>query len=392
MSGTFLPYGRQTIGDDDIEEVAAALRSDFLTTGPLVEKFEEKLAEATGAEHVVACNSGTAALHLAALAAGLKAGDCAIVPAVTFLATANVVEMTGAEVVFADVDSSTGLMTAATLADAITRAKTRKTKLRAAFPVHLNGQVCDMAALKRAAPDDLLLIEDACHALGERNVGATGHSFAACFSFHPVKAIATAEGGAVTTRDANAADRMRSLRSHGMTREPTDFSERDLAFEGNAPNPWYYEMHEVGWNYRLPDVLCALGMSQLKKLPDFFQRRREIAVLYDRLLAPLAPAIKAVPHGDLPHGWHLYAVLIDFMALGTTRAKFMNALREQGIGSQVHYMPLHMQPYYRERYGALRLPGAEAYYSRCLSLPLFPAMTDADVSRVVAGLEQLVRG
>jgi len=391
MSGNFLPYGRQTIGDDDIAEVAAALRSDFLTTGPLVEKFEHALAQATGAAHAVVCNSGTAALHLAALAADLKEGDAAIVPSLTFLATANAVRMTGAEVIFADVDADTGLLTPETLRDALTCGKASGRKIRAALPVHLNGQACDMAALKKAAPGDMVFIEDACHALGEEKIGAAENSFAACFSFHPVKAIATAEGGAVTTRDAKAAERMRALRSHGMIRESAAFTQRDLAFDGNAPNPWYYEMQEIGWNYRLPDVLCALGISQLKKLPDFFRRRRELAALYDKALAPLAPLLKPVPHGKQPHGWHLYAVLIDFKSLGTTRAKFMNALRAEGIGSQVHYLPVSSQPYYRERYGAQSLPGADAYYARCLSLPLFPSMRDEDVSRVAAALEKLVR-
>ncbi len=391
MSGDFLPYGRQSIGDDDIAEVAAALRSDFLTTGPLVETFEKAFAEATGAAHAVVCNSGTAALHLAALAADLNENDAAIVPALTFLATANAVRMTGAEVIFADVDADTGLLTPEALKDAHARGKASGKNIRAVLPVHLNGQVCDLAALKKAAPEGTIFIEDSCHALGEAQIGATKDSFAACFSFHPVKAIATAEGGAVTTRDAKAAERMRALRSHGMIREPAAFTARDLAFDGNAPNPWYYEMQEIGWNYRLPDVLCALGISQTKKLPGFFRRRRELAARYDTLLAPLAPALKALPHGNRPHGWHLYAVLIDFKSLGTTRAKFMSALRANGIGSQVHYLPVNRQPYYRERYGAQVLPGADAYYERCLSLPLFPSMRDEDVSRVVAALEKLVR-
>jgi UDP-4-amino-4,6-dideoxy-N-acetyl-beta-L-altrosamine transaminase len=388
----FLPYGRQTIEDDDIAEVSAALKSDFLTTGPLVEKFEVAFARATGASHAVACNSGTAALHLSALALGLKAGEGVVVPALTFLATANAARMTGAEIVFADVDPDTGLLTPETLSAAISNAKKRGLKLRAALPVHLNGQVCDMAGLAEIAKqNDMVLVEDACHALGEKDSGATKYSATACFSTHPVKAIATGEGGIVTTRDGKLADKMRHFRSHGMIREPEDFSNRDLAFDGEMPNPWYYEMNEIGWNYRLPDILCALGISQLKKLDRFVARRRQIAALYDRLLAPLAPSIRPVPHGSRPHGWHLYAILVDFPALGTTRASFMNALRASNIGSQVHYMPLHLQPYYRERYGEMKLSGAESYYSRCLSIPLFPAMSDSDVERVVAALAKLTR-
>ena len=391
MSVGFLPYGRQTIEDDDVEAVATALRADFLTTGPRVEEYEAAFARATGAAHAVACNSGTAALHLAALAAGLGAGDGAIVPSVTFVATANVVRMTGAEVVFADVDPHTGLLTAETFEAALRRAG-HGGAIRAALPVHLNGQVCDMPGIAAiAAAKGMTFIEDACHSLGVENIGSTAGSHMACFSTHPVKAIATAEGGVVTTADASLAARMRSLRSHGMVREASSFRQRDLAFDGDGANPWYYEMPEIGWNYRLPDVLCALGLSQLAKLERFHRRRVEIATMYDRLFAPLFPVLRPVPHGNRPHGWHLYAVLIDFAAAGTTRARLMNELRSRGIGTQVHYIPVHMQPYYRDRYD-VRLPGAEAYYARCLSIPMYPSMTDADVERVAKAFAQLLRG
>jgi UDP-4-amino-4,6-dideoxy-N-acetyl-beta-L-altrosamine transaminase len=384
---SFLPYGRQAIDDDDIAAVATALRANMLTTGPLVEFFERDFARATGAAHAVACNSGTAALHLAALALDLGPGDAAIVPSVTFLATANVIRFTGADVVFADVDPDTGLLTGATLEAAIARAGTQR--LRAVLPVHLNGQLCDMAAITAIARrHDLAIVEDACHALGLAGVGAAQHGGTACFSTHPVKAIATGEGGVVTTARAEVAVRLRRLRSHGMVHEPTAFTNRELGFDGNMPNPWYYEMPAPGWNYRLPDVLCALGISQLKKLDRFFARRQEIAALYDRLLAPLAPALRPIMRHQ-PHGWHLYALLIDFAALGTTRARFMASLRERRIGTQVHYLPVHHQPYYRKLYGELALPGADAYYARCLSIPFYPAMTDDDVARVAAVLAEV---
>jgi UDP-4-amino-4,6-dideoxy-N-acetyl-beta-L-altrosamine transaminase len=391
MSGSrFLPYGRQTIEDDDIAAVAAALQDDFLTTGPRVDEFERAFAEATGATHAVVCNSGTAALHLAAMALDLGPDDAAIVPSMTFLATANVIRMAGAEVVFADVDAETGLMTPDTLEAACKAAVALGLKPKAALPVHLNGQVADMASFAAVAEaHSVALIEDACHALGVADIGATRHSRMACFSTHPVKAIATGEGGMVTTADAGLARRMYRLRSHGMTREPSDFENRDLAFDGNAANPWYYEMPDIGWNYRLPDVLCALGASQLKKLDRFFRRRIEIATLYDALLTPLAPVLRPVPHGNAPHGWHLYALLIDFTALGTSRARFMAALRSDGVGTQVHYIPVHRQPYYRRRYGELALPGADAYYARCLSVPIFPSMKDDEVERVVAAIRKL---
>jgi len=388
-----LPYGRPVVEDDDIDAVVAALRDDMLTTGPRVGEYERAFAAATGAVEAVACNSGTAALHLAVLAANLGPSQAAIVPAVTFLATANVVRMTGAEVVFADVDPDTGLMSPEHLNDALKRAAARGLRAAVALPVHVNGQYCDMAELADVAErSGLVLIEDACHALGVPDSGANRYSAAACFSTHAVKAVTTAEGGVVTTRDPAQAERMRSLRSHGMIRDPNLFADRSLAFDEEGPNPWYYEMPELGWNYRLPDVLCALGISQLRKLDRFYRRRQEIAAQYDRLLTPLAPALRPVPHGNRAHGWHLYAVLIDFALLGTTRRRFMEALRAEGVGTQVHYIPVNRQPYYVNRYGDNLLPGAEAYYARCLSIPFFPSMTDADVERVVVALSSLTSG
>ena len=211
------------------------------------------------------------------------------------------------------------------------------------------------------------------------------------FSFHPVKTITMGEGGMVTTNDAAVAEKLRRLRNHGIEHEPRNFSDRDAGFTEGAPNPWYYEMAEPGWNYRASDIACALGLSQLRKLDRFLERRRALAALYDKLLMPLAPAIRPVSRRDsFESGWHLYAVLIDFEGLGIARAQVMSALRGQGIGTQVHYIPVHRQPYYKVRYGDLRLPGADAYYARCLSLPLFPAMLDADVARVVDALSKAI--
>lgn len=387
----FLPYGHQTIDDDDVEAVAAALRSNFLTTGPRVEEFERAFSEATGAAHAVACNSGTAALHLAALSLDLGPGDAAIVPTMTFLATANAVRMAGAEVVFADVDADTGLMTPETLSAALGRSAQAGQNVKAAIAVHLNGQLCDMPALAAIAHEkDFWLLEDACHSLGTPNIGATANSRMACFSTHAVKAIATGEGGCITTKEKGLAERMRKLRNHGMTRELEEFTNRVFAFDAGTPAFHYYEMHELGWNYRLPDVLCALGISQLTKLDQFWRRRCEIAGLYDRLLAPLAPALRPVLRNSRPHGYHLYAILVNFARLRTSRAGFMADLRTEEIGTQVHYIPVHHQPYYRRRYGEISLPGADAYYARCLSIPIFPSMTDADVQRVVEALARLV--
>jgi dTDP-4-amino-4,6-dideoxygalactose transaminase len=296
--------------------------------------------------------------------------------------------MTNAEVVFADVDPDSGLLIQETFVEALSRAGGQK--VAAALPVHLNGKICNMPRLSAIAEQHgIRLIEDACHALGVADVGSTSHSAAACFSTHPVKAIATAEGGVVTTNDAEMAARMRRLRSHGISHDPSTFTQRELGFEGDQPNPWYHEMREIGWNYRIPDVLCALGISQLGKLDRFMLLRRQIAARYEELLAPLAPAIRPVSSADVVHGWHLYAIHVDFRALNTTRANFMTALREMGVGSQVHYIPLHKQPYYRRRYGEITLPGAEEYYSRCLSIPMFPTMDDSDVERVATALSRV---
>ncbi len=381
MAEPILPYGRQTIEDDDIAAVVAALKADFLTTGPTVEAFETAFAEKVGARHAVACANGTAALHLAMLALDVQPGEVVIAPSITFLATANCARYVGAEVVFADVDSDSGLMTPDTLANALTRVGDRR--LRAVLPVHLRGDVADLpglAALAGAA--GAVLVEDAPHALGTtmtfgnvaERVGDARHSAMATFSFHPVKTIATGEGGMVTTNDPALAERLRRLRSHGMVRPA-------------AAEPWWYEMPEIGFNYRLPDVLCALGLSQLGKLPMFAERRRALATSYAASLAPLAPIVRlaAQPAWSQPV-LHLMTVLIDFGAAGRSRAQVMAALSAQGVGSQVHYIPVHRQPYYRERYGALNLPGAEAWYDRCLSLPLYPGMADADVARVVTAL------
>ena len=379
---SLLPYGRQTIEDDDIAAVVAALRADFLTTGPTVEAFETAFAEKVGARHAVACANGTAALHLAMLALEVQPGEVVIAPSITFLATANCARYFGAEVVFADVDPDSGLMTPQTLVDALTRLDGRT--LRAVLPVHLRGDAADLPGLAAlAAGAGAVLVEDAPHALGTtmqfgnvaERVGDVRHSAMATFSFHPVKTIATGEGGMVTTNDPGLAERLRILRSHGMTR-PQD------------ADPWWYEMAVPGFNYRLPDILCALGLSQLAKLDRFAARRRALAEAYETALAPLAPIVRlaARPAWSDPV-LHLMCVLIDFESAGRSRREVVDALKARGVGSQVHYIPVHRQPYYRGRYGELSLPGAEAWYARCLSLPLYPGMADSDVEKVASALK-----
>ncbi|WP_293473066.1 UDP-4-amino-4,6-dideoxy-N-acetyl-beta-L-altrosamine transaminase [Phenylobacterium sp.] len=386
MTDAILPYGRQTIDDDDIAAVAEALRGDFLTTGPTVERFEQAFAEAVGARHAVACANGTAALHLAMLALKVQPGEAVIAPSITFLATANCARYVGADVIFADVDPASGLMTPATLKAAIGKLAGRR--LRAVLPVHLRGDACDLPELEKLAYQHrAVLVEDAPHALGTtakfgnvaETIGDARHSAMATFSFHPVKTIATGEGGMVTTGDPKLAERLRLLRSHGMVRPP----KADL---------WWYEMPEPGFNYRLPDILCALGLSQLAKLPRFAERRRALAGAYREALAPLAPIVRqaAQPAYSDPV-LHLMTVLIDFAAAGTSRREVVEALKAEGVLTQVHYIPVHRQSYYRGLYGEQDLPGADAWYAKCLSLPLYPGMADEDVGRVVAALKAALR-
>jgi UDP-4-amino-4,6-dideoxy-N-acetyl-beta-L-altrosamine transaminase len=390
---SFLPYGRQVIEDDDIQAVVEALRSDYLTTGPRVAEFEHALKAATNAKHAIACSNGTAALHLAARALNLGPGTTTIVPAVTFLATANAVHLNGGNVVFADVDPNTGLMRASDLEEALSRCEVGANAL---FNVHLAGQCGDVAAIHSVARNHgLRIVDDACHAIGTsydggKRIGDNAYADLSCFSFHPVKTIALGEGGAVTTNDDTLARIIARDRTHGMTRDPDDFVQTAEALNPrNETNPWYYEMEAPGLNYRIPDILCALGISQLRKLDRFAARRRELVSIYDKALAEQHPHVALLartPH--ITPAWHLYVALIDFAALGVDRAAVMHRLSAQGIGTQVHYLPVHRQPYYRELDPTLVLRGADEYYRRTLSLPLFPSMTDEDPTRVVRGLTQ----
>lgn len=381
MSGGFLPYGRQSIEQDDIDAVVEVLRGDFLTTGPAIGRFEAALASAVDASAAVAVSSGTAALHAACFAAGVGPGDEVVVPAVSFVATANCARYLGAEPVFADVDPDTGLVRD----DEVERRMTPKT--RAVIPVHLNGAPADVPRLRSLAERaGVTIIEDAAHALGGEQldgapVGCAAGSSMAAFSFHPVKPITTGEGGAVTAADPDHLAKLRSFRNHGIVRE----AER---FRRPSSGPWYYEQQLLGHNLRMTDLEAALGLSQLAKLGRFTRRRRALAALYDAQLAAL-PAVSPVVRAESRRhcAYHLYAVLVDFAGLGLRRADVMEWLRERGIGTQVHFIPIPDQPYYRERAaGKADYPGARRYYERVLSLPLFPAMDESDVGRVVAAL------
>ncbi len=368
-----LPYGRQSVDEDDVQAVARVLRSDWLTTGPMVEEFERAFAAFTGTAHAVAVSNGTAALHAAMAALGIGPGDEVIVPAITFVATANAVVYQGGTPVFADIDPGTLLIDP----EAVRRLITPRTRAIAA--VDYAGQPCDYAALRAIAREhNLALVADACHALGGADHGHPVGTLAdlSTFSLHPVKPIATGEGGMIVTDRADLAARLRVFRNHGIT---TDHRQRE------KQGAFFYEMTELGYNYRLSDIHCALGLSQLRKLPAWVRRRQEIAASYDRAFAS-QPAIQPlVTRSGVSHGYHLYVVRL---APHLDRAAIFQALRAESIGTNVHYLPVYLHPFYREKLGlsAGLCPQAEAAYARILTLPLFPTMTDTDVQDVIAAV------
>ncbi len=381
-------YGRQLIDEDDIHSVVETLRSDYLTQGPSVRAFEEALAEYTGAKYCVAVANGTAALHLAVAALQLPADGSVegITSPITFAASANCMPYCGIVPRFADIEPVSRNVSVQTLQSAVTE------KTRLLIPVHFAGQPCDMPAISRLAQKrGLRIIEDAAHAIGSSypdgdRVGSCRYSDMTIFSFHPVKTITTGEGGAVTTNDPDFYQRLCLLRNHGITKEPQLLSE--------TPGPWFYEMQDLGWNYRLTDIQAALGKSQLTKLEQFKARRRQIIDRYNRELQDIPWLVLPREREDLSSCFHLYAVEIDYGALKKDRTQVMAELRERGIGTQVHYIPVHTQPYYRETWGMKRgdFPAAEAYYARALSLPLYPAMTEADAAQVIRAVKELARG
>lgn len=368
----FLPYGKQEISDADVKAVVEALCSGWLTTGPRVAEFENEFARWCGAQHGVAVNSGTAALHAAMRAIEVKPGDEVIVPAITFAASANAAIYEGGMPVFADVEPDTLLIDPVSVARMIT------SKTRAIVAVDYAGQPADYDALRALAKDrGIALIADACHAPGATYKGRKAGTLAeiSCFSFHPVKHLTTCEGGMALTGDAGMAARMRRFRNHGI-----DSDHRSREKSGT----YAYDMCELGYNYRLPDVLCALGLAQLARLSGWVAARQRIAELYDQALAGLAQVTPLKNHGDRTHAYHLYVVKL---AEGINRDRVFARLRADGIGANVHYAPVHLHSFYRQRgYGPGTAPVAEAVSRQILTLPLFPTMAPADVERVVGAL------
>lgn len=377
---TLLPYGRQSLDDGDIQAVVEVLKSDWLTTGPKVGEFEERFAAWVGTKYAISFSSGTAALHAAAFAAGLKSGDEAITTPMTFCATANCVLYEGATPVFADVIADTLNL------DPGEASKKISPRTKAMIAVDYAGHPADLAALRDlAAQHGLVLIEDACHALGaeyrEKRVG--GIADMTVFSFHPVKHLTTGEGGMVTTNDSKLAETLRQFRNHGISSD---------ARQRQQSGQWFYEMVLLGFNYRLTDIACALGISQLDKLAANLARRRAIAARYTKAFRELpAVTVPAVRDGVVP-AWHLYPIRLNLEKLAAGRVEIFRALRAENMGVNVHYIPVHRHPYYQERFGYKggEYPLAEDAYERLISLPMFHGMTDQDVEDVITAVNKVV--
>lgn len=382
-----LPYGSQWIDEDDISAVVKALKGSLITQGPITDKFGQALAEYCGAKYGVVVNSGTSALHIAALAAGVKAGDVGITSPITFVASANCIAYCGGTPRFADINPKTANMDIAAL-----EAECEKRTPKVIIPVDFAGQPADLPQIKRIAEKyGAMVIEDAAHSIGatytddgvEYRAASCVHSDMAILSFHPVKHITTGEGGAVLTNDENIYQSLLELRSHGIAKD----QKKLIRNEG----VWWYEQQTLGFNYRITDVQCALGLSQLKKLDSFIKRRRELVKIYEEVFVPLNDDIHFLTESDgKKSSYHLLVAL--FSGGAEQRKKIIDYLRTQNIWSQVHYIPVHFQPWYQEQFGYRDgdFPNAEAYYQHCLSLPLYPAMTDSEVMRVFEALSHFL--
>jgi len=380
VRSTLLPYGRQSITEDDIAAVVQTLRSDWLTTGPRVAEFEERFAAKVGARHAVSFSSGTAGLHAAVFAAGLGPGDEAITSPLTFVATANCVLYQGAKPVFADVSADALNLDSEQLSSKITACT------RAILPVDYAGHPADLEPIHELAQrHGLVVIEDACHALGAedrgRRVGSRAHM--TVFSFHPVKHLTTGEGGMVTTDDAGFAKTLRRFRNHGISSE---------ARQRQCTGQWQYEMTLLGFNYRLSDIACALGISQLERLEENLARRRQIAAQYTGAFQSLEGMQPPAVRSGVTPAWHLYPIRLNLARLSANRARVFQALRAENIGVNVHYIPVHLQPYYRDRFGYRggEFPVAEDAYARLISLPMFHSMSSQDVDDVISAAKKVL--
>ncbi|MGB2870031.1 MAG: UDP-4-amino-4,6-dideoxy-N-acetyl-beta-L-altrosamine transaminase [Bacteroidota bacterium] len=387
--GKVYSYGRQTIGDDDIREVTNVLRADFLTQGPAVGVFEQGLAETLKSHHACAVSSGTAALHLASLALGWKPGDLVITSPLTFLASANCILYAGATPDFVDIDSTTYTMDVGLLSKKVEDLSRKGKSIKAVVAVDYAGQPCDWKGLRTLADKHgFQLVNDSCHALGAAYEGDTGYAVryadVAILSFHPVKHITTGEGGAVLTMREDLDARLRIFRNHGMTKDPNRLERND--------GPWYYEMQELGFNYRITDIQCALGTSQLRKLAGNLEARRRIALSYDKLFGSDSRFITPRTASYATHAYHLYPLQINVSKVPRSKREIFEDLRQNGINCQVHYIPVHLQPYYRRKFGwkAGDFPLAEEFYAREISIPMYPGLTEQDVSFIAGRIMRAV--
>lgn len=381
-------YGRQFIDSDDIKAVTTVLKSSFLTQGKCVIEFENLFSKKTNSNFSVSCTNGTSALHLAFKSISVDEKDCVIVPGITFVATANAAIMCGAQVVFCDVDPKTGLSEKEHYKKAFEIATSKGLKVKAIVVVHLNGQIANLENIfKFARSNDIFVIEDACHALGTSyyskkkkiKVGSCAHSDIATFSFHPVKTITTGEGGMINTKHKWIYEKVKTFRNHGIIRESDKFVNKNNALDDGEYKMWYYEMQEVGFNYRLSDISCALGISQIKKLNKFVRKRKKLVEQYDKYFSKYTELISTIKKNNSLTSWHLYVVLINFKKLRISKNKFMINLKKRGIITQVHYIPLYRQPFFKNYE---KLSGCEDYYSRAISLPLHYSITNADIKKI----------
>lgn len=384
-----IPYGRHDITESDIDAVVEVLKSDYLTQGPAVPTFERKVAAHVGAKHAIAVNSATSALHVACLALGLGPGDRLWTSPITFVASANCGLYCGALVDFVDIDSRTYNLCPKALERKLIDAEQEGRLPKIVIPVHLCGQPCDMSAIHTLSQRyGFSIIEDASHAIGGKYknepIGNCRHSDITVFSFHPVKIITTGEGGMALTNDTELTNRMDLLRSHGITREPEQMT--------HAPDgPWYYQQIELGFNYRMSELQAALGASQMDRLETYVARRHELAQRYDALLADL-PLTTPWQHPDSYSGLHLYVIRLLVDRLNKTHREVFESLRQQGIGVNLHYIPVHTQPYYqRQGFKTGDFPQAEAYYSGAISLPMYPTMTEAQQDTVIQAMRDALK-
>lgn len=388
-----IPYGKHHIDDEDIQAVIDVLKSGALTQGPAVEAFEQAIARYVGAKYAIAVSSGTAALHLAALVAGVGPGNTLITSPITFVASANAGLYVGGDVAFADIDPDTVNMSPLALEKALESYPNTK----AVIPVHFAGLPCDMPALKSLADNaGAVVIEDAAHALGAsysdgHRVGSCEFSLMTIFSFHPVKAIAAGEGGMITTNDETVYRRLLRLRSHGINKLDDPFQLPEEAESNGTLNPWYYEMQDLGFHYRITDMQCGLALSHLKKLDKFIARRLALVKRYDLAFSAMQNCWPAQTSGREQSGHHLYVLRIDFCQLGLNRAQLMQELKSRGIVSQVHYIPVPNHPYYRGLGHSLKdYPNTQSYYQQALSIPLFYDLTDEQQDHVISAIKELV--